>query len=101
VEYCGKGDEEVAESMPTTPEQLRQLNRSLMEKVLDRAGRDPGWKQQLLDDPGKAMQEAGFPEAEMLRETYEGAMAETEVAGQQSSGCIGCVMASLSMVTGY
>ncbi len=90
----------MTEGMPPTPEQFRQMNRDLMEKVLDRAGKDPGWKQQLLDDPETAMREAGFPEAEMMREMYEGAMDETEVAGQLSPGCTGCVMASWSMVTG-
>ncbi len=43
-----------------TPEQLRQLNRSLMENVLDRAEGDPHWKRQHLDDLQAAMLEAGF-----------------------------------------
>jgi hypothetical protein len=47
---------------PTTPEQLRQLNRTLMEKVLDRAASDPEWKRRLLDDPEAAITEADFPE---------------------------------------
>lgn len=91
----------MTESMPPTPEEIRRLNRDLMEKVLDRAGEDPGWKQQLLDDPEMAMREAGFQEAERLREMYEGVKAEAEVAGQLSPGCTGCIIASLSMVTGY
>jgi hypothetical protein len=67
---------------PFGPEKIRQLNRSLMEKVIDRAAEDPSWKQRFLDDPEAAMAEAGFPEAERLRETYEGAPAEEEVTGQ-------------------
>jgi hypothetical protein len=49
---------------PTTFEQFRQLNRSLMEKVLNRAASDSEWRQRLLDDPETAVLEAGFPEAE-------------------------------------
>lgn len=90
----------MTEGTPPTPEQIRQLNRDLMEKVIDRASSNPEWKQRLLDHPEAAMLEAGFPEAERLREIYEGAMAEAEVAGQLSPGCTGCVMASWSMVTG-
>lgn len=65
-----------------TPEQLRRLNRGLMEKVLDRAAGDPAWKQRFLDDPEAALREAGFPEAEELRENQEGTPVEEEVAGQ-------------------
>ena len=91
----------MTEDTPPTPEEIRRLNRDLMEKVLDKAESNPQWKQRLLDDPETAMREAGFPEVERLREIYDGAMAEAEVAGQLSPGCTGCVMASLSMVTGY
>jgi hypothetical protein len=45
----------MTENMPPTLEQIRQLNPSLMEKVLDKALSDPLWKQQLLDDPETAM----------------------------------------------
>lgn len=69
---------------PTTPEQIWQLNRSLMEKILDRAASDPGWKQWLLDDSEAAMLEAGFPEARQLREVRASVGAEeAEVTGQQ------------------
>ncbi len=70
------------ENTPQTPEQLRRLNRALMEKVIDKAASDEQWKQRLLDDPEAAMAEAGFPEAERLRGTYEGAPTEEEVIGQ-------------------
>ena len=58
----------------TPLEEFRQLNRSLMEKVLDRAASDPRWKQQLLDDPEAATAE--FPEAQMFREMHESVMPE-------------------------
>ena len=70
---------------PTTPEQIQQLNRDLMEKVLDRAASDPEWKQRLLDDPEMAIQEAGFPEVRQLREMRARMEAqEAEVSGQGS-----------------
>jgi hypothetical protein len=65
--WKGKEVEDVREGMPT-PEEFRQLNRSLMEKVLDRAASDPAWKQQLLDDPEAAMRAAGFPEVQRVEE---------------------------------
>ena len=75
----------MTEGMPLTPEQIRQLNRDLMEKVLDKAESDPEWKQRLLDDPEAAIQEAGFPETRQIRETQGsvGAEEEAEVVGQQ------------------
>ena len=74
----------MTEDMPPTPEQLRRLNRDLMEKILDRAAIDPEWKQLLLNDPEAAIQEAGFPEAERLLEMQASveALQEAEVAGQ-------------------
>ena len=69
---------------PITPEQLRQLNRDLMEKVLDRAASDPEWKQRLLDDPEVAMVEAGFPEARQLEQMLASLSQEgAEVRGQE------------------
>lgn len=69
---------------PMTPEQIRQLNRSLMEKVLDRAASDPEWKQRLLDDPEVAIREAGFPEVERIREMQSARLASAgEVVGHQ------------------
>ncbi len=70
---------------PTMPEQFRQLNRDLLEKMLDKAASDPVWKQRLLDDPEAAMVEADFPEARQLREMQVsvGAQEEAEVTGQQ------------------
>lgn len=58
----------MTEGTPLTPEEFRQLNRSLMEKVLDRAAEDPSWKQLLLDDPEAALMEADFPEVQQLQE---------------------------------
>ena len=59
----------MTESMPPVPEEYWQLNRSLTEKVLDKAASDSAWKQQLLDDPQAATGE--FAEAQRLREMYE------------------------------
>jgi hypothetical protein len=73
----------MAESRPPTPEQLWQLNRSLTEKVLDRAASDPAWKQQLLDDPEAAFRAANFPELERVEEMRQSAetLREAEVVG--------------------
>jgi hypothetical protein len=71
------------ESTPyLTLEQAKQLNRSLMEKLLDRAASDPTWKQQLLDDPEVALRESGFPEIQQIRRMEE----QAEVQGHTSSG---------------
>jgi hypothetical protein len=51
---------------PLTFVQTQQLHRSLTEKVLDRAQSDPEWRQLLINDPERAMQEANFPEAQEL-----------------------------------
>jgi hypothetical protein len=77
----------------TPPEKLRQLNRDLMEKILNRAASDPQWKQRLLDDPEAAVLEAAFPETEKLREAHASAhadAAEGEVAGHQSNCVYKC-----------
>ncbi len=58
----------MTERMPPTPEEVRQLRRSLLEKMLDRAASDPRWKRQLLDDPDAAMRAASFPEAQTIEE---------------------------------
>ncbi len=77
----------MAESMSPTPEELQQLQRSLNEKVLDRAASDPQWKQQLLDDPQAAMREANFPELkrvdEMRKSTWSSQEEGAEVRGHQ------------------
>lgn len=72
------------ESSPSlTFEQMRQLNRSLTEKVLDRAASDPEWRQRLLDDPEAAMQEANFPETrELQQQGGPQRPREREVVGQ-------------------
>lgn len=83
----------MTEATPLIPEQLRQLNRDLMEKMLDKAASDPTWKQRLLDDPEAAIIEAGFPEAERLREIQASTQAEeAEVMGhvQRPSSTLFC-----------
>jgi hypothetical protein len=73
----------MTEGMPPTLEQTRQLNRSLTEKVLDRAASDPQWKQQLLDDPEAAMRMANFPETQQLQQMQQSAQSRgAEVTGQ-------------------
>jgi hypothetical protein len=74
----------MAEGMPTQ-EEFWQLNRSLMEKLLDRACSDPIWKQQLLDDPEAALRAANFPEIQRLEEMRQ----REEVWGQGvRDGCV-------------
>jgi hypothetical protein len=80
----------MTESMPPVEEESRRLNRSLTEKVLDRAARDPQWKQQLLDEPEAAMRMANFPEVQQLEEMRQSAAAskeEGEVRGHQRYYC--------------
>ncbi len=79
----------MTEGTPPTPEGIRRLNRSLMEKVIDKAASDPEWKQRLLDDPEGAIEEAGFPEARQLQEMQAsgGVQEEAEVTGQRMLGC--------------
>jgi hypothetical protein len=74
----------MTESMPPTLAQLQQLNRSLTEKVLDKAASDPTWKQQLLDDPEAAMRAANFPELQQVQQIQQSARPEqgAEVRGQ-------------------
>ena len=77
----------MAEGTPLTPEEFRQLNRDLMEKILDRAAEDPSWKQRLLKEPGAAIREADFPEARQIREIRARMEAqEAEVSGQTLGG---------------
>lgn len=76
----------MTERMPPTPEEVRQLNRDLMEKVLDKACSDPAWKQQLLDDPQAAFRAANFPEHnrfEEMRRSARSSQEGAEVRGQQ------------------
>jgi hypothetical protein len=76
----------MAETMPPTLEQTRQLYRSLTEKILERAASDPEWKQQLLDDSEAAMRTANFPEIRQLQQieqrVQQAREVETEVTGQ-------------------
>ncbi len=77
------------EGIPPTPNEGRQLIRSLTEKVLDKACSDPTWKQQLLDDPEAAFQVANFPEYERLEEmrrSAQSSQAGADVWGQKGFG---------------
>lgn len=76
----------MAEEQQPTLEQTKQLNRSLTEKVLDRACSDPQWKQRLLDDPEAAMREAGFPEAEKLQEIHQSSRPPASEGGEEVRG---------------
>ena len=71
----------MTESTPPTLEQAKQLNRSLTEKVLDKAASDPQWKQRLLDDPEAALRAANFPETQQIQRMQE----QAEVRGQHIS----------------
>lgn len=77
----------MTEGTPMVPEEFRQLNRNLMEKVLDRAASDPAWRERFLDDSEAAKSEAGFPELQSLEEVFEAAVraqsSEGEVQGQK------------------
>ena len=77
----------MTESTPPTLEQSRQLQRSLTEKVLDKAASDPQWRQRLLEDSEAAMRDAGFPEVERLAEIDQASRPRSqegeEVRGQQ------------------
>ena len=79
----------MTEGMPPTPEEIRQLDRDLMEKVLDKAASDPVWKERFLEDSEAAIQEAGFPELRSLQKVYETAVlaqaSEDEVQGHDMS----------------
>jgi D-alanyl-D-alanine carboxypeptidase len=80
----------MTEGTPLTPEEFRQLNRDLMEKILDRAAGDTAWKRRLLDDPEAAMAEAGFPEIQQLRQVHTRALAsdEAEVVGHSDPASV-------------
>ncbi len=71
---------EVTEGMPPTPDEGRQLIRSLTEKVLDKVCSDPTWKQQLLEDPEAAFRAANFPEYKRLEEMRRSVLASLEGA---------------------
>jgi hypothetical protein len=75
----------MAEHTPQTPEEIRRLNRDLMEKIIDKAASDPGWKQRLLDDSEMAIMEADFPETRQLQQMQVSVEVEeeAEVTGQQ------------------
>ena len=64
----------------TAREEYDLLQRSLMEKILDKASSEPTWKQQLLEDPEATLQEANFPEAKRIEELHQ---EEMEVSGHQ------------------
>jgi hypothetical protein len=62
----------------TAQEEYRQVQRSLTEKILDRAASDSTWKQQLLSDPNATLREADFPELKRLAEIHQEQAAEVE-----------------------
>jgi hypothetical protein len=64
---------------PAAQEEYRHLSQSLTAKILDRAARDPLWKQRLIDEPDVALREGDFPELTRLdeiRQQKEEQMAE-------------------------
>jgi hypothetical protein len=80
--------------MLNTLEESRQVQRSLTEKILDKAASDLRWKERLLDDPEVALQEADFPESQWLvqlrqqmrpQEGVTVSASEAEVLGQGGS----------------
>ncbi len=73
----------MTESAPLTLEQTRQLQRGLMEKLLDRAASDPLFKQQVLDDPEAAMRE--FPESQLIMQ-MQGAKQQAQAQGAAMQG---------------
>jgi hypothetical protein len=75
---------EGAEMLPDEGQELvQQKEREVLEKILDRAGSDPDFKQKLLDNPDSALQDLGVAdEVEALdTATFSGL---AEVAGQAS-----------------
>jgi hypothetical protein len=78
----------MTEEAPLSAEQLRQLNRSQMEKMLDKPAEDPECKQRLLDEPEAAMAEAGLPETRQLKEMHASLLKEQEVQGHIDSGML-------------
>ena len=78
----------MAEQIPTQ-EEYRLLEKTLMEKVLERSANDPQWRQWLIEDPEAAMGEAAFPEAQKLMEINERLRAmqeDAEVVGHIDTG---------------
>jgi hypothetical protein len=67
------------------PEEQQQLRQRLWERVLDKAARDPQWKQWLLDDPEAAIQEANLPEIPQYEEVH-GQRYTTAPGGGYDSG---------------
>lgn len=83
----------MTENTPPTLEEIRRLNRDLMERVLEKAESDPEWKQRLLDDPETTMMEAGFPQvqqAQVSEQGYEvtGQVAETVCVDRLTRACM-------------
>jgi hypothetical protein len=70
----------MTEDTPLNLEEMRRLNRDLMEKVLDKAASDEQWKQRLLDDPDAAMREADFSEVRQLHQ-IQASLPQEEVRG--------------------
>ena len=54
-----------------TPDEDRELERRLREKILEKAANDPDWRQQYVENPEDALNAAGFDETQRLREFHE------------------------------
>ncbi len=90
----------MAESIPPTPEEIRQLHADLTERMLDKAASDPDWKQRLLEDPQAALRAADFPELrrfEEMRRSAQSSQRGAEVRGQQRWLDIASDMSSYSL----
>jgi hypothetical protein len=59
----------MTEGIPPNAEEYQQLDRTLLEKMLDKASSDPTWKQRFLEDSQAAMDE--FPENRRLLQMYQ------------------------------
>jgi hypothetical protein len=62
-------EEKVAATV--THEEYKSLERSLREKILEKAANDPEWRQQYVEDPEQALQQSGIEEAQRIREVHE------------------------------
>ncbi len=58
----------MAEDMPYPETKVRQLRRSLTEKVLKEAQSNTEWRRLLLEDPELAMREVNFSEIEQCQQ---------------------------------
>ncbi len=90
----------MTEGTSLNQEEIRQLNRDLMEKITARA--TPSGSRGSWADPGAAIMEVGFPEAQQLQELQASAgILQAEVQGQQhhlsDSETIRCVIPGFTL----